>query len=375
MKKLNVIMILLDGLRGDRLNLCPSLLDIIKKGYFFPNMITAAPYTLASLHSLFSGLYPIKNGVNSYFNMLKFKKGMCKTLAQYLSDEGYCTSADVLNDTLIPHQGFDCVSVHKENEDDLTNLHKSIVSKLINKKPFLLFLQYSYIHAQGVKNVAKKYTDFDEDYFKNYELNKKNYNSYVKEADAYIKQILEYIKNLDLLEDTILIIFSDHGTSNGEKIGEKIYGSFTYDYTIKVFCSFIVPDAEGREITYQVRTVDIMPTLLEMLNIEADESYEHLQGKSLTPMIEKKEKEDRIAFSETGGLNGPWPSHHEHNVFCVRLPKWKLIYNKTPDTYELYDLEKDPEEKNNLFDKKKGLASELKSILLNHIKSNQKSNI
>ena len=41
------------------------------------------------------------------------------------------------------------------------------------------------------------------------------------------------------------------------------------------------------------------------------------------PFIEGKEKDDRIAFSETGGLYGPWPSHHEHNVFCVRLKKWK----------------------------------------------------
>lgn len=375
MGKFNVIMILLDGLRADRLHLCPSLSNILKQGYFFTNMITAAPYTLASLHSIFSGLYPTKNGVNSYFNMLKFKKDVCKTLAQYLHDDGYYTYGDVLNDSLIPHQGFDQVLVHKEYEDDLTRVHKEIISKIIDKKPFLLFLQYSYIHAQGVKNVAKKYTDFDEEYFKNYELNKERYNSYLKEADAYIKEVFEHIQNLGLLEDTILIIFSDHGVSNGEKIGEKIYGSFTYDYTIRVFCSFIMPNTKGKQISLQAQTIDITPAILDILRIEVDDSYEHLQGKSLTPLIEGKEKEDRIAFAETGGLNGPWPSHHEHNVFCVRIKDLKLIFNKTPNTWEMYNLKEDPEERNNIFDGKNELALTLKKMLLEHIASNQKSSI
>ena len=116
-----------------------------------------------------------------------------------------------------------------------------------------------------------------------------------------------------------------------------------------------------------------MPTVLDLLDIKTDDSYEHLQGSSLLSMAEGKEKEDRIAFAETGGLNGPWPSHNEHNVFCIRLKKWKLIYNKTPNTWELYNLEKDPEEKNNIIGKNRKLESTLKKMLLEHIISNKKS--
>ena len=375
MEKPNIIMILLDGLRADRISLCPHLSKILRQGYFFPNMITAAPYTLASLHSVFSGLYPTKNGVDSYFNMLKFKKEMCKTLAQYLHENGYCAYADVLNGSLIPHQGFDDVSAHKEYEDDLAKLHKGILNKISNRKNFFLFLQYSHLHAQGVKNVAKKYTDFDEQYFKNYESNKNNYNSYLKDMDFYIKDVFDRIKNSGLLENTILIILSDHGTSNGEKIGEKIYGSFTYDYTIKVFCSFIIPHKKGKEIGFQARTIDIMPTILDILKIGADGSYEHLQGSSLIPLMEGKEKQDRVAFSETGGLNGPWPSHNEHNVFCIRLKDRKLIYNKTPKTWEMYDLKQDPGENNNIFHEGNKIALKLKKMLLGHMASNRASNI
>ena len=373
MTKYNVIMILLDGLRYDRISLCNHLQAILKKGYFFPNMITAAPYTLASFHSILTGLYPSKNGVNSYFNMFKFRKEVCKTLPQYLQDKGYYTETNLIEKSIVPPPGIDTISVHDEYKDDLIKSHKGIISEISKKENFFLFLQYSKIHAQSVKNVGKKFDDMDKEFFRNCEANKKKYNSYLKEIDEYTKKIFDHIKNLGLMENTILVLLSDHGTSNGEKIGEKMYGSFTYDYTIKVFCTFMIPKTQGKEIQFQTRTIDIMPTLMDILEIKADDSYEHLQGKSLIPLMEGKEKEDRIAFSETGGLNGPWPSHKEHNVFCVRLKKWKLVYNKTPNTWEMYNLEEDPEEKNNIFDKENELSLKLQKILLDQIKLNKKS--
>src|SRR3989338_543177 len=362
MGKFNIITVVLDGLRADRIPLCPNLSNILKQGYFFSNMVTAAPYTLASLHSIITGLYPAKNGVNSYFNMFKFRKDVCKTLMQYLQDDGFYTGANLIVDSLLPKQGFDAVSTHDEYHDDLTALHKSEITKMANKKFFLL-LHYTNIHTQGIINVAKKYTDFNEEFFNNYELNKKNYDSWLGKMDLYVKEVFEHIKNSGLLGNTIVIFLSDHGTSNGEKLGEKMYGSFTYDYTIKVFCSFIVPGTKGKEIKFQTRTVDIMPTIMDILGIKEDKSYEYIQGRSLIPLIQGKEKEDRVAFCETGGLYGPWPSHNEHNVFCIRLGRWKLINNKTPDSWEMYDLEKDPGEKNNIFGKHEELESELKKML------------
>ena len=112
---------------------------------------------------------------------------------------------------------------------------------------------------------------------------------------------------------------------------------------------------------------------MDILKIDADETYEHIQGKSLLPLVEGSENEDRVAFSETGGLNGPWPSPRKHNVFSVRFKKWKLIYNKTPNTWEMYNLENDTEEKNDVFDNNKNKESTLKlqKMLLDHIKPNQ----
>jgi arylsulfatase A-like enzyme len=374
MTKLNVIVIVLDGLRNDRIPLCTNLFSILKKNYFFSNMITAAPYTLSSLHSINTGLYPPKHGVDSYFNMFKFKKEVCKTLAQYLHDSGYYTESNLVNESVIPSQGFDSFVAHDEYKDDLTKLHKDIITKAAKKK-FFLFLHYDNLHTQGILNVAKKYTDFSKEFFDNYEQNEQNYNSWLKNLDLYVKEVYEHIEKLGLLDNTMIVFLSDHGTSNGEKTGERMYGSFTYDYTLKVFCSFILPDITGKKVDFQTRTIDIMPTILDILKIDVDESYEHLQGKSLMPFIEETEKEERIAFSETGGLKGPWPSHNEHNVFCVRAKNWKLIYNKTPNTWEMYDLGKDSQEKNNVFDKNNKLAVELQKLLLDHMNSSEEDRV
>ena len=53
---------------------------------------------------------------------------------------------------------------------------------------------------------------------------------------------------------------------------------------------------------------------------------------------------------ETGGLYGPWPSPNKHNVFCIKFDHHKLIYNDTPQTWEFYDLQNDPNEDENLYD-------------------------
>lgn len=349
-------MILLDGTRQDRIELSKELSLIAKEGIYFSNMITAAPYTVASMHAILSGIYPTKNGVNAYYNMLKFKKESCKTLPEYLKSYGYYTFADIGNDSYIPHQGFDKVSVYDVYKDDLIKRHTDVIKGISKSKPFFIFCHYDKIVANLIVNVAKKHTDFSEEYFNNKEKNIKRYNNYLKEAGIYAKEILNSLKAEGLSKDTIVIFFSDHGISNGEKVGEKMYGSFLYDYTLKVFSIIYCPEKNSKTITHQTRTIDLMPTILDLLNIPLDKDHEKVQGKSLIPFIEEKENEDRIAFCETGGLNGPWPSPKKHNVKAIRYKNWKLIYNMTPDTKEVYDLKEDPLETNNLAGK--GLTKE-----------------
>jgi len=69
-----IIFITLDGFRKDKIDLCPTLNSIKQNSMYFSGLNTVAPYTFASHHAIFSGMYPACNGVNGYSNMFRFKK-------------------------------------------------------------------------------------------------------------------------------------------------------------------------------------------------------------------------------------------------------------------------------------------------------------
>ena len=341
-------MIIMDGTRNDVTDALPFYLKLKKEAVFFSKMITYAPYTVASLHSTFSGMYGNLNGVNGYYKSYSFDKENCFTLAQYLKEQGYHTECDSLHENVAPAQGFDKFRVHDEFKDDLLIRHSEILHQIKKFEHFFLVLHYTNIHTNLVKYVAKKYTDFDKEYFNNQENNFSEYLGWAEKGTEYLNEIINKLKVLGLYESSIIFIFSDHGSSVGDKIGEKMYGSYLYDYTIRCFLYIIGKNFSGNsEIKNIIRSIDIMPSILEILGIKEKNNYKKLQGKSFLPMI-KNPREERIAYSETGGLGGPTPSPEVHNVAGVRTNTWKLIYNKTNNKKELYDLVKDPLEENNL---------------------------
>ena len=77
--------------------------------------------------------------------------------------------------------------------------------------------------------------------------------------------------------------------------------------------------------------------------------------------------ENKHVFSETGGLQGPFPSPDKPNVFCIKTSKYKLMYFKTPNEWKMFDLENDPFEKNNIYGKITDVQELLKEQLLSWI--------
>lgn len=371
MKKYNVIFILIDGARIDRISGIPIFQKVIKKGTFFSNMISHAPYTLVSMNSIFSGMYGGKNGVDAYYKMFKLKKE-CKTLAEYFVENGWYTQGDAMRLSLVSDRGFNRLTEHDERITDYSKAHCDMIDEILKTKqkeqPFFAYLHYPKIHTSIVQNVFSKYNDFSDEYFENKEKNLSNYDGYLQSAGEYLEIIYNKILSLGLDKDSIIIIMADHGMGIGEKKGERAYGIFTYDYSIRTFAIFIQPEIfiPGRIITKLTRTIDVMPSLLDIFQISPDKSYLQMQGKSLMSLINNESNdEERIAFAETGGLEGPWPSPKKPNVKCVRTSKWKLIHNLTPDTWELYNLDDDPDEKNNLIDNETKVAQNLKEKLAN----------
>ncbi|MBI4014486.1 MAG: sulfatase-like hydrolase/transferase, partial [Candidatus Aenigmarchaeota archaeon] len=183
---MNLIFITMDGLRRDRVAKVPSLAALAKESLFFSGVITAAPYTVASMHALFSGTYPSRNGVNAYFNMFKFDRKF-KTLAEYMKDAGLFCRADVINDSVLPRAGFDVFEIHDENKDNLTERHCRILEEIKNKKSFFLYLHYSNIHTKLIRDVQKPYNDFSKEFFSQCAANEKRYDSYMKGCEDYLK--------------------------------------------------------------------------------------------------------------------------------------------------------------------------------------------
>jgi arylsulfatase A-like enzyme len=348
MKKYNIILVVLDGARADKIKKFPFFKSVIAKGTLFSNMITYAPSTIASHYAIFSGTYGSENGCNNYWASKSFKTESYKTLPEYLKNNGYFTAADSINELALPPFGIDDLRVHNEYKDDLVKRHIDFISEVSDKKPFFLYLNYSKIHASTTKNVMDKTTgEYDESYYNNKEKNSSNFDDYMKEADDYFGNLMKKLDELDLLKDSVIILMADHGTSIGEKFGERRYGVYCYDYSIRTFCLFVQPELfPVKEINKQVRTVDIMPTLMEILDIKLVEKLPKLRGLSLIPTIDGSETIKRLAFTETATFDEP--SRNKPNIGSVRTEKWKIIYNKVTNTVEFYDLENDTNEENNL---------------------------
>ncbi len=361
---MNLLFITMDGARKDRIVKAKNYSKLIEKGLFFSTAITYAPFTIAAMHAVFSGTYGTRTGVNSYWSNINFKKNLYKTLPRYMKDEGYITHADVINKLVLPPAGFDEFIIHDELNENLTERHLKLIDKFNslrkNGKNFFLYLHYSSIHTGIMEKVLKKYNNFSKEYFENKDKNEKFYDELFSAADDYLGKIIDHCNEINLFEDTLLVVISDHGIGAGEKFGERAYGVFCYDYTLvstALFCNKKLPNLK---IDQQVRSIDILPTILEILDISPDSNFMPIQGQSLIPLSHGM-NEPRIAFSQSGNPLDSNKPPKEPNVYSVRTDEWKYIKNVHDDSEELYFLIDDPGENVNLIDTEKEKADQMRS--------------
>ena len=363
MNKKNVIVIMIDGGRLDRAKNSLIFNKLRTKSIFFSQSITYGPHTIAAMHAIFSGCYGSRTGTNSYWSTYKFKKDKFKTITEYLRENNFFTYADVLNQLVVPKQGFDNYVVHDELNDDLTKRHTKLLTlmneKFSNEQNYFLYLHYSKIHTGIMNQVLKVYDNYSDDFFSNKKKNELRYDNLFQEAETYLDEILEKIYQLNIDKNSIILVMSDHGISVGEKIGERAYGAFCYDYTLRTFSYFLIPNYESKEITRQIRTIDLMPTILDCLEIIPDNNYSNLDGMSLLPLIKDESLPEPYAFSETGNPLHEKAPPKEPNVKSIRTSKWKLIFNEHNNSKELYNLESDPSENQNLI----GTGEDIEKVL------------
>ena len=353
MKK-NIIIICIDGGRLDWARNSPVFKKFSENSVFFSQSITYAPYTNSAIHALISGSYGNRNGCYSYWHSSRFKNQNFKTLIDYLHEEDYYTCADLISDLVLPRKNFDYYEVYDESKIDLEIRHLELLDemkeKFVNGQNFFLYLHYSAIHTGIRDQVLKVFNDFSKEYFENKSANKQRYDKLFRKAESYLEKIQQKIHELDLFKNSIILVISDHGISVGEKFGERAYGSFCYDYTIRTFANYNSTDLDSKEFDKQVSHVDFIPTILEHLEIKEDKNYEKMDGVSLLNAMKGEQFNERYVFTETGNPLNEQAPPKKPNTESIRTSQWKLIYNEHNNSKELYNLKDDPSEENNLID-------------------------
>lgn len=365
--KPNIIMILLDGARTDRLDKSSEFEDLKKEGILFNNVSAAYPYTFAAMNAIFTGLFGKENGVDAYYKMFKLKENV-DFLPELLQKNGYHTSCNLISDKVISKRGFDIFESHDEYQDDLLEVHPKLIKKLFKEsknKPIFTFLQFSKIHTITVSEILKKYEWDNKEFYKNIKTNLENYDSVFLDAAKYAKKMYSTIESLGKLNETIIIFFADHGTGVGERFGERNYGVYTFEETIKTFYLFIGPKIrKDVECDKLLSSIDMYPTILDLGKI-----LHKRKRKNISNYLFKNQEniEEDYVFTETGGLQGPHPSPKKPNVFCIKSKKFKLIYFSSTNEWSLFNLITDTNEKNNIYNSGLKIEKELKEKLLEWI--------
>jgi len=368
--KPNIIFILLDGARYDRFKVSPEFIELLDEGTLLNNVSTAIPYTFGSVNVILTGQYGKENGVDGYYQVAGLRPEI-RVLSEILKENGYFTSRGLINDKILSPRGFDIREDFNEYEVNLNIAHPKLIKETFEKSkgsPFFTFLQFTRIHTITVTEVLKKYEWDDERFYENVDNNMTHYDETFQEAGKYAKIILDTVKKLGVFDNTVIVFFTDHGTGIGERFGERNYGSFTYEETIRTFYHFVGHGIKKKNISDSLRaTIDVFPTILDLCEIS---NAENTTGESFAPFLRGEEqnlKEREFTFSETGALHGPYPSPEHSNVFCIKSPNYKLMYLKDPNKWELYDLVNDPKELENISNTGLEIEDILKEKLLEWI--------
>lgn len=186
------------------------------------------------------------------------------------------------------------------------------------------------------------------------------YDGEIRYIDYFIGQLFRKIKEIGVWADTFVILTADHGDEFMEH-GDFGHHHKLYDEILHVPLIISGPGIkEGHRINDPVGLIDISPTILDLLGI--NDIPESFMGKSLVPFLRgRSPSKKRVIISET--------SHEGKTYLSYRTHKWKYIYvfDEKGWTHKLYDIQKDPKEKENISEKEKNVCNKLRYRLFEHM--------
>jgi arylsulfatase A-like enzyme/Flp pilus assembly protein TadD len=361
-----VFLITIDTLRADHVHCygyeqirTPALDLLAEQGIRFTQAFTPSPITNSSHTSIMTGLLPSSHGVSDFGVPLAAKY---PTLAELLSKGGYTTAAfigAVILDSKNLAPGLDRGFEFYDNFPEVTTT-KSRWGRLERRGMEVEERAESWLntHSAGPHFVWLHFYDPHDPYEPPppySEIYKDRlYDGEIAYADSALGHFLTYLKKQGWYEGAMIVVVGDHGEGLGEH-HEDTHGIFLYDSTTHVPLIVKLPNGReaGRTVEAQVRTTDIMPTILSLLGIAAPAN---LDGDSLEPFLAGVQAAARTVFGET-----EYPLRFEWAPLrSIRKEGFKFIEAPKP---ELYDLRADPGESHNHYEPWDGTVQKMRKSL------------
>ena len=350
LRPLNVVVITIDTLRPDHLRCygyrkieTPTLDRIAQSGALFENGVTQTPLTPPSHASIFTGLNPPTHKVRDTGGFILSPS--TPTLATLLQQRGWDTAAFISSSVLKRRFGFahgfavydDQMPRPGKGHEFLEDAERragDTVDRAVqwldqrSGKPFFLW-----VHLYDPHTPYDPPSPYREQY------KDRPYDGEIAYTDREIGRLMDSLKSKSPPDKTLVAVLSDHGESLGEH-GEYSHGVFLYDSTLRIAFLLAGPGVpSGMRVKPQARTIDFLPTILELMGSAAPPGIE---GVSLVPFFSGKDADTAVSYAETlyPKINLGWAE-----LRGIRTNQWKYIRAPRP---ELYDLARDPGETANV---------------------------
>ena len=365
---LNVVFVLVDTLRADRLgaygykrDTSPTLSEISASGVRFARVEAQSSWTKCSMASLWTGLFPHRTGV------VRFQHGLPETAllpAEIFEEKGYFTAGIWRNGWVGPNfgfsQGFDLYIQPTQRTDpagfqrpapgsqklagtdqDVTLAGMEFLNQNQSKK-FMLYLHYMDVHQYSYDDEAAAlgFGSSISDY----------YDSSIHWVDTNLFALLAELDKLDLLKKTLVVVAADHGEAFREH-GNEGHAANLYHEVVSVPLLFMLPFRLDKELVVEplVRNVDIWPTILDLTGLPP---LPQTDGVSLVPLMQAAAKGEAAETPRSMAyLDQTWGRIEAEPapLVSIRNDGQRVLYRpKRPEASEIYDLALDPRELRNL---------------------------
>ena len=393
----NVVLIVIDALRQDHLgcyryerNTSPHIDALAQESVVYKNAYSSSPWTIPSVASLFTSLYPNNHRAINNRDMLPES---VLTISEIFKNEG-CTTFfmgggnSYIGKRFKFHQGFDSFSNERINAARLTDQFLSLIPKL-KKRRFFAYLHYMDVHLPYKQNpyydffVQKEAAHhFEPGKFSHKDIKRLTisntlsaadreylvalYDGQIRFVDENIGRILSMLKRNHMLNNTLVVVTSDHGEEFWDHDHFE-HGHSLYHELIRIPLIIAGNQVKPSEIKNPARSIDLLPTVLEIVDIKTDR-YKLKEVRSLKPFNRENSEWDHSIFA-MGTLRGD-------EKYCLILGNKKLIINtgikkgkirligyKKKRKFEFYDITNDPFEKENLTEVEQKKALQMKKVL------------